>query len=391
VGAARAQQTTTTPVIGFSREVFMNCGFSFAALVATALALLPAAAQAQQAKPETIPRFQPEPFWPKPLPGNWVLGQVSGIAVDRQDNIWIVHRPATLLDDEKGAQKNPPETKCCTAAPPVLKFDAEGNLLASWGGPGAGHSWVKNEHGIHVDRDGNVWVGGNNDGDQILKFAPDGKFLQQVGKDDGTKGSMSTTRLGRPAHMATDDAAGEIYVADGYGNRRVIVFDSKTGDYKRHWGAYGTKTPTDDKLPAYAQAAPASQSFHNPVHCVRLSNDGLVYVCDRTNNRIQVFRKDGTYVKEFRVTPETLQNGSVWDLVLSEDPQQKFIFMADGANGQIVTLARDTGDVLTQWGRHGRQPGQFKWVHNIAIDSKGNLYTAEVGFGRRAQKFRRME
>ncbi len=357
-----------------------------------ACALVPnAAAQAQQAKADAIPRFQAEPFWPKPLPGNMILGQVSGIAVDRQDNIWIIHRPASLLDDEKGAQKNPPETKCCTAAPPVLKFDADGNLLASWGGRGPGHGWVKNEHGLHVDRDGNVWVGGNNEGDQILQFAPDGKFIQQVGKDDGTKGSMSTTRLGRPAHMVTDDTANEIYVADGYGNRRIIVFDSKTGAYKRHWGAAGTRTPHDDKLPAYTPAAASQSSFNNPVHCVRLSNDGMVYVCDRTHNRIQVFRKDGSFVKEFKVEPQTLQNGAVWDLVLSEDPQQRFIFMADGANGQIVTLARDDGKVLTQWGRHGRQPGQFKWVHNIAIDSKGNLYTAEVGFGRRAQKFRRME
>ena len=369
----------------------MTCRFRFASMMVAALSLFAGATQAQQTKEESTPRFQPEPFWPKPLPANWVLGQVSGIAVDRQDNIWIVHRPATLLDDEKGAQKNPPETKCCLAAPPVLKFDAEGNLLGSWGGAGAGHSWVKNEHGIHVDQGGNVWVGGNNDGDQILKFTPDGKFLQQVGKDDGTKGSMSTTRLGRPAHMTTDDVASEIYVADGYGNRRVVVFNSKTGEYKRHWGAYGTKTLTDDKLPAYALDAPLSKSFQNPVHCVRLSIDGLVYVCDRANNRIQVFRKDGTYVKEFRVTPETLANGSVWDLVLSEDAQQKFIFIADGANGQIVTLLRETGEVLTQWGRHGRQPGQFKWVHNIAIDSKGNLYTAEVGFGRRAQKFRRVQ
>ena len=352
---------------------------------------LPSGALAQSARAETIPRFQPEPYWPKPLPDNWILGQVSGIAVDRNDHIWIVHRPATLLDDEKGAQQNPPTTKCCKSAPPVLKFDAEGNLLASWGGPGPGHSWVKNEHGLHVDAAGNVWVGGNNEGDQILQFAPDGKFLQQVGKDDGTKGSMSTTRLGRPAHMVTDDAANEIYVADGYGNRRIIVFDLKTGAYKRHWGAYGTKTPIDDKLPAYSPAAEPSKSFHNPVHCVRLSNDGLVYVCDRTNDRIQVFRKDGSFVKEFKVEPQTLQNGSVWDLVLSEDPQQRFIFIADGANGQIVTLARENGAVVTQWGRHGRQPGQFKWVHNIAIDSKGNIYTAEVGFGRRAQKFRRVE
>ena len=363
----------------------------FAVIVLAGLAaatVLSGDAKAQQAKAETIPRFQPEPFWPKPLPENWILGQVSGIAVDRNDHIWILHRPATLLDDEKGAQKNPPETSCCAAAPPVLKFDADGNLLASWGNSG---TWVKNEHGLHIDRDGNVFVGGNNEGDQILQFTPDGKFLQQIGKDDGTKGSMSTTRLGRPAHMVTDDAANEIYVADGYGNRRIIVFDAKTGAYKRHWGAGGTKTPHDDKLPAYSPAAAPSPSFHNPVHCVRLSNDGLVYVCDRTNDRIQVFRKDGTFVKELKVEPQTLQNGSVWDLVLSEDPQQRFIFIADGANGQIITIAREDGTPLTKWGRHGRQPGQFKWVHNIAIDSKGNLYTAEVGFGRRAQKFRRVE
>ena len=357
--------------------------------VVAAGALTSHPALAQQAKADAIPRFEPLPFWPKPLPDNWILGQVSGIAVDKNDHIWIVHRPASLLDDEKGAQKDPPQTKCCKAAPAVLKFDADGNLLASWG-PVSGN-WIKNEHGIHVDGAGNVWVGGNNEGDQILQFSPEGKFIQQVGKDDGTKGSMSTTRLGRPAHMVTDDAANEIYVADGYGNRRIVVFDAKTGDYKRHWGAGGTKTPHDDKLPAYSPTAAPSPSFHNPVHCVRLSNDGLVYVCDRANDRIQVFRKDGTYVKEFRVAPETLQNGSVWDLVLSEDPKQQFIFIADGANGQIHTIDRDSGATLTQWGRHGRQPGQFKWIHNIAIDSKGNLYTAEVGFGRRAQKFRRVE
>jgi len=183
---------------------------------------------------------------------------------------------------------------------------------------------------------------------------------------------------------------GELFVADGYLNRRIVVFDAKTGAYKRHWGAYG-KQPHDDKLAAYDPKAPLPQSFGNPVHCVRASQEGLLYVCDRVNDRIQVFRKDGTFVKEFRVEPQTLANGSVWDLVLSEDREQKFIFMADGANGQIVTLNRDNGDVIMSWGRHGRQPGQFKWVHNIAVDSKGNLYTAEVGFGRRAQKFRRVE
>jgi hypothetical protein len=350
------------------------------------VALLALLAAAAPALAQDAPQFRPDPFWPKPLPGNWILGQVAGLATDRNDRVWIVHRPRSLLDDEKGATANPPATKCCTAAPPVMELDADGNLLRSWGGPGQGYDWPKTEHGIFVDRDGNVWVAGNNKEDhQILKFAPDGKFLMQIGKPGTSEGSSSPTQLGQPAHMVLDE--GELYVADGYLNRRIVVFDAKTGVYKRHWGAYGTKTPTDDKLPPYSPAAPRSQSFGNPVHCVRLSNDGLVYVCDRINDRIQVFRKDGTFVKEFRVDEQTLAGGSVWDLVLSHDPQQKFIFMADGANGQISVLAREDGKVLSQWGRHGRQPGQFKWVHNIAVDSKGNLYTAEVGFGRRVQKF----
>jgi DNA-binding beta-propeller fold protein YncE len=350
------------------------------------VALWSVAAAAQEA-----PRFQVEPFWPKPLPENWILGQVSGIAVAPDDTIWLVHRPASLVDDEKGATLNPPATKCCKAAPAVLAFDADGNLKRSWGGPGEGYDWPKSEHGIHVDKEGNIWLAGNNKEDhQILKFSAEGKFLQQIGKPGAPGGSNSTTQLGSPAHMITDDASNELYVADGYQNRRIIVFDSKSGAYKRHWGAYGKAPPPDDKLPPYRPDAPLSQSFANPVHCVRLANDGLVYVCDRANDRIQVFRRDGTFVKEFRVEPATLQNGSVWDLVLSTDPEQRFIFIADGANGQIHTIAREDGKLLSQWGRHGRQAGQFKWIHNIGIDSKGNLYTAEVGFGRRAQKFRPM-
>ena len=355
-------------------------------------ALAPNIAAAQQAaKAESPPAFQPEPFWPKPLPEGWILGQVAGIAVAPDDHIWIIHRPASLLDDEKGLEKNPPEYKCCKAAPAVMEFDTEGNLLRHWGGPGAGHAWIKNEHGIHIDKEGNVWVGGNDKDDQIMKFTPDGKFLMQVGRADTPGGSNSTTRLGRPAHMVTDDAAGELYVADGYGNRRVIVFDAKTGAYKRHWGAYGTKTPTDDKLPAYQPVAATalSRSFANPVHCVRLSRDGLVYVCDRANDRIQVFRKDGTFVKELQVEPQTLANGSVWDLVLSEDRAQRYIFVADGANMQVVTIDRQTGEKLSSFGRPGHMAGNFKWVHNMAIDSKGTIYTAEVGDGRRVQKFKR--
>jgi len=367
--------------------------------LAWAIAAMAGCAVAQPAPPPIgqpsgasgIPKFQAEPFWPKALPGNWILGQVSGIAVDRNDHIWIVHRPSTLLDDEKGALANPPETKCCTAAPPVLEFDADGNLLRYWGGPGIGYDWPKSEHGIHVDSQGNVWLAGNDVTDhQILKFTGDGKFLQQIGHANATGDSNSTDKLGRPAHIMFDELANELYVADGYKNRRVIVFDATSGAFKRLWGAYGKK-PSDDKMPAYTPTAAPSEQFSNPVHCVRISNDNLVYVCDRANDRIQVFRKDGTFVKEFRIEADTLRNGSVWDLILSGDAAQKYIFIADGANGQIITINRDDGTVLTQWGRTGRQPGQFKWVHNIAIDSKGNIYTAEVGFGHRVQKFRRTE
>jgi len=360
-------------------------------LVTAALAMLGCGAVNRPVETSpAVPRFAVDPYWPKPLPGNTILGQVSGISVDSQDHIWIVHRPGTLLDDEKGAQLNPPTTKCCTPALPVLEFDGDGNLLRSWGGPGPGYDWPKSEHGIFVDAEGNVWLAGNDPVDnQVLKFTPDGKFLQQIGKAGPSLGSNSTTQFGRPAGIEIDEKSHELYVADGYGNRRVIVFDSRTGAYKRHWGAYGNR-PVDEKLPAYNPQAPLPQQFGNPVHCARHSNDGLVYVCDRVHDRIQVFREDGTFVKEFRVEPNTLQNGSVWDLVLSEDPQQKFIFMADGANGQVVVLSRETGQILSVLGGPGRMAGQFRWVHNIAVDSKGNVYTSEVGFGRRAQKFRRL-
>src|SRR5213595_341297 len=223
--------------------------------------------------------------WPKPLPNNWTLGQVAGIAVDARDHVWLIHRPKTLIDEEKGAALSPPRAKCCVAAPPVIEFDGEGNLLRAWGGPGAGYEWFENEHGIYVDTQGNVWVGGNDPKDhQLIKFTPDGKFLMQIGRAGQTGGSNSPTLLGRPAHMEIDAAANELYIADGYGNKRVIVLDASTGAYKRHWGAYG-RAPSDEKLPLYN---PQSPQFANPVHCVRLSNDGLVYVCDRQQPRAGV-------------------------------------------------------------------------------------------------------
>jgi DNA-binding beta-propeller fold protein YncE len=325
--------------------------------------------------------------WPKPLPHNWILGQVAGLAVDARDHVWIIHRPKTLIDEEKGAALSPPRAKCCVPAPAVIELDPEGNIVRAWGGPGPGYEWPGNEHGITVDPQGDVWVGGNDPKDnQLIKFTPEGKFLLQIGHAGASEGSNSKTQLGRPAHMEIDVQSNELYIADGYGNKRVIVLDASTGAYKRHWGAYG-KAPSDDKLPMYN---PGSPQFANPVHCVRLSNDGLVYVCDRANNRVQVFRKDGTFVKQFVFEEKSLGSGSSFDLVFSNDAPQKYFYLADGTNDQVLTVERESGKVIASFGRPGRFAGQFLVLHNIGIDSKGNLYTAEVATGKRVQKFRRI-
>ena len=334
--------------------------------------------------------YQVDPFWPQPLPNGWILGQVSGVAVDADDHVWVLQRPGSLSDDEKGATFKPPLSRCCAPAPPVLELDASGKLLRSWGGPGPGYDWPGNEHGIHVDAAGYVWITGNGEQDgQILKFTKDGKLVLQIGKPGPQTGNADTTRLGQPAGVEVDPTAGEVYVADGYHNKRIIVFDATTGAYKRHWGAYG-KPPVDEK-PNLRRTEPPTkaqlETFGNPVHCVRLSRDGLVYVCDRLNNRIQVFRRDGTFVKELPVEPATAGNGSVWDLALSRDPEQRLLILADGRNNQILTLARDTGAVVSSLGRPGRYAGQFHWVHDLAVDSRGAVYAGEVDNGKRVQRF----
>jgi DNA-binding beta-propeller fold protein YncE len=358
-------------------------------VAAAALWLLQAPGLAQDSK--TAPEYRVDPFWPKPLPNNWILGQVANVAVDTRDHIWVIQRPRTLTDRELGAQQTPPISKCCVAAPPVLEFDQSGDVLRTWGGPGAGYDWPSSEHGIHVDRNGFVWIGGNNEKDhQILKFTADGRFVMQIGRPGQNTGSADTRNLGRPADMFVDADAREVYVADGYGNRRVAVFDSETGVYKRSWGAYG-KTPVDGPATAYNPTAPPSPQFANPVHCVQVSRDGLVYVCDRTNNRYQVFRKDGTFVSESFFEKNTLLNGSVSALVLSRDPEERLIYMVDGVNGEIRIVDRQSAQVLARVGRPGRYAGQFHVVHDIAIDSQGNLYTAEVNTGQRVQKFKRLD
>jgi DNA-binding beta-propeller fold protein YncE len=291
----------------------------------------------------------------------------------------VIQRPKTLTADEKAASLNPPTTKCCVPAPPVMEFVQNGTLH--------GYDWPQNEHGIHIDPKGIVWIGGNGDEDgQILKFTKDGKFVLQIGHPGAQTNSGDTSRLGRPANMTVDDAAHEIFVADGYYNHRIVVFDSETGAFKRMWGAYG-KPPTDNKMPAYDPSASPSPQFANPVHCVKLARDGLVYVCDRTNDRIQAFREDGTFVKEFFVEKNTLANGSVWDLDLFPDEKETWLLNADGANNEVRTLDRDTGEILGAFGRNGRQADEFHWIHNLAIDSRGNVFTTEVDTGKRAQKF----
>jgi hypothetical protein len=334
------------------------------------------------------PVFEVDPFWPQPLPNHWVLGSVIGVGVDARDHVFIVHRQQTLnartevLTGEAAARG-----ECCVPAPPVLEFAPDGKLVNSWGGPGEGYTWPESNHGIAIDHKDNVWIGGNGQGDShILKFTHDGKLLQQIGIPGKGANSSATDHFGRVAKISFDARANEAYVSDGYSNKRVAVLDMNSGAIKRYWGAYGNK-PDDANLGPYNPDAPLAQQFRNPVHCAEPSNDGFVYVCDRPNDRIQVFTTDGKFVKEARIAPRTLGDGSVWDIAFSKDPQQKYLYLADGKNEKVYIIERQSLEVLTAFGDGGRQPGQFFAVHSIATDSKGNIFTTETYEGKRLQKF----
>jgi len=333
--------------------------------------------------------FEVDPLWPKPLPNNWLLGWTIGVWVDEQDHIWVIHRGAGGLHrNERGAEVDPPIAECCRTAPPILVYEPGGGLVRSWGGPGQGYEWPQSNHGIHVDYKGNVWIGGNGAKDaQVLKFTKDGKFLMQVGRFGQSGGSNDPENFGRVAKIWVDPKTNEAYIADGYGNKRVAVIDADTGKMKRFWGAYGNK-PDDANLGPYDPKAPPAQQFRNPVHCIERSNDGLVYVCDRANNRIQVFKKDGTFVTEWFYDKSTLGAGAVWDLNFWPDANQTWLFNIDGENNLLRILQRSDGKVVGGFGRSGRQAGHFHWVHSIAVDSKGNIYTGEVDNGKRVQKFK---
>ena len=356
------------------------------AVLGVGQAMLDAATQAQTVR---APRFEVDPMWPKPLPNQWILGSTIGLGIDSKDHVFIIHRGDSTLDQrtEAGANANPPIGSCCRSAPPIIEFDPEGNVVNSWGGPGAGYTWPNSNHGLALDNKDNVWIGGNGQGDtQVLKFTHDGKLLKQFSSAGQPYNSNSRTSFGRVAKIAFDPAANEAYLADGYSHKRVAVIDMTTGTMKRLWGAYGN-VPSDSNYGAYNPDVPLIPQFRTPVHCAEPSVDGLIYVCDRPNDRIQVFQKNGKFVKEVRIAPRTRGDGSVWDIAFSRDPQQTYIYLADGKNEKIYVMDRKSLEVLTSFGDGGRQPGQWFGVHSIATDSKGNIYTTETYEGKRVQKF----
>lgn len=348
-------------------------------------------------KAEQVPTFRYDPTWPKQLPNNWVIGQVGALFVDAKDHIWIAQRPGgtTNLSERYGLLGY---SECCFPAPPVIEFDQAGNMVQAWGaihenkgelvgpqvsGPYPAGAWPTSEHGIFVEPTGTVWVDSSTAPSSLLKLKRDGKLLMQIGKQQA-KTSSDTVNLGGPTSMVVDAAAREVFVADGYENRRVVVFDSETGAYKRHWGAYG-KRPDDSAVPAKYDPAVRSPQF-GEVRGIALSRDGLVYVCDRTNNRIQVFRRDGTFVKEGLVSPKTL-GGAVYEVAFSPDPAQTYAYVVDGMNEKVWILLRDSLETIGSFGYGGNGGGAFRAAHSIATDSKGNLYVGETWESKRVQRF----
>jgi DNA-binding beta-propeller fold protein YncE len=338
-----------------------------------------------------VPRFEVDPSWPK-LPAQWVWGQVSSVSVDDRDHAWILQRPATIRTDQKGR-----------AAPPVMEFDAQGNFVQGWGGPAEGYDWPEIEHGIYVDPKGYVWIGGNGKTDHhLLKFTKDGKFVMQIGKKGASKGNSDTQNVRQAADTFVHAKTNELFVADGYGNRRIIVFDADTGAFKRMWGAFGNvpadkvpakeKIPEASRIPAMEETGDGPDQFVPPVHAARVSNDDLVYVSDRGGKRVQVFTLEGKFVKQAFIdrwceAPHCGNGQTVASTAFSHDPEQRFLYVASRSPARIWVLDRKTLEPLDSFGRPGIAPGEFYVLHHMNVDSKGNLYTTEVQDGKRAQKF----
>ena len=353
------------------------------------------------------PMFAVDPLWPQPLPNHWLIGPTIGVTVDSRDHIWIVHRNTPnqfVARTEIGLVQDPPVSECCAPGPPVMEFDQDGNLISHFGGPSAmgEYDWPLSNHGIEIDNMDNIWIGGNGGTDShVLKFSRDGTFLAQFGQagarvtstdEEGDqvleRNSNDPVSFGRVAKLSLDAEANELFVADGYFNKRVVVLDPETGAFKRYWGAYGNR-PNDAEAATtpYTPGETPARQFRGPVHCAEPANDDRVYVCDRAADRVQVFQKDGTFVNEVIISPATLSQGSTWDIAFSPDEAQTYLYLADGQNMKVYIILRESMEILTSFGDGGRQPGLFFAVHSIATDSDGNIYTTETYEGSRLQKF----
>jgi len=353
----------------------------------TALAMTTMAAQ-QKNEPRA-PTFTVDPAWPS-IPNNWILGEVTSIATDSRDHIWVLHVPGSI-----------PESQRANAAPPVLEFDQAGKLLTSWGGPTGGEQWLGREHGIFVDADNYVWIGGRAgwprpttpglSDDVIMKFTTAGKLVMQIGHRGQSQGNLDSENVHQATDLFVDTKAKEVYAADGYGNKRVIVFDSETGRFKRLWGAFGNPPPpTFAPNPAVPQpqTTPDGPPEFGLPHAIKVSRDGIVYVADRINNRIQMFTREGKFLKQVRVTNEGSAVVPVpAGFAFSPDKKQQFLYVVDSGPMRVVVFDRKTMSQVGVVGMRGAGPGEFNIVHHMAADSKGNLYTAEIVTNRRAQRF----
>lgn len=371
-----------------------------------------------------VPVYKVDPSWPKPLPNKWLMQGVPVMVTDKDDHIWVLNRPRDINPDESGAATTPPRTDCCIAAPAVLEFDTEGNVLKAWGGPGHHPDWPAAgiarpgpgaEHTIVADREGNVWISGTGRGSGIQKFTSDGKFLWDFGhrgpkavpgqQSEPLKENNQETGIFPNGifFFNLDEDAQEIYIVD---QKRVLVY-GYDGAFKRGWGGHGMPLSEIDNNPTppydwKAGPPPDQKQFAPALHCVHISVDGLVYICERGSNRIQVFTKEGKFVSSFFVHPSTPARGqecggpgsttfgmcgTIYNLTFSHDPEQKYILIADGTNNKVWIHNRKDGAVAGSIGDNGRMAGQFHWIDAIAMDSLGNLYTGEVDTGKRVQKF----
>ena len=333
-----------------------------------------------------VPTFTVDPSWPLEMPDKWIMGAVTAVFVDAQDHVWVTHLPETLTPEEISAVQDPPLGTCCVPAPVVIEFDAQGNVVQGWGDPATQDisEFPRNAHGLFIDHNDFVWIGTFRH-HRVMKFTRSGELVMQIGEYEVTGDSNNESLLGGPSGIWVDPSTNEVFISDGYSNRRVIVFDGETGAYLRHWGAYGER-PDDTYRSNRDPAGPAPRQFSTP-HGLIGSNDGLIYVADRRGNRIQVFQQSGEFVTEKIIAPETRSSGSAFVVGLSPDADQEWLYLADGTNHKVWVLRRSDLEVVGEFGRGGRQVGQFLRPHGMSVDSQGNIYVGEASTGRRVQKF----